>query len=91
MRAYVGHVGCAGLRRFVAEDAVPAAVLSELICEWTAATATVVLAVVPDDGAEEICRKLVAEQSDAACAALPIRAAELIPLRPAFGLRKPLS
>ena len=91
MRAYVGHVGYAGLQRFVVEDAIPDAVLPELIREWTTATATVVLAVVPDDGAEEIRRKLLAERPDAACAVLLNRAVELIPLRPSLALHEPLA
>ena len=89
MRAYVGHVGYAGLRRLVAEDVLPGAVLQELVREWASATATIVLAVVTDDGAEGIRRGLMADRPDAACGALLNRAVELIPLRPE--LRDPLA
>ena len=70
------------MRRFVAEDAIPGAVLRELVREWASETATVFMAVVPDDGAEQIRRELVAERPDAACVTLLNRAVELIPLRP---------
>lgn len=85
----MGHVGYAGLLMFVAEDALPVVVIRELVRGWASATTTVVLAVVPDGGAEEIRRRLMEGQPDAACAALLNRAVELIPLRPAIGLREP--
>jgi uncharacterized membrane protein len=77
------------LRRFVAEDALPGAILQELVREWASATATVVLAVLSDDGAEEIRRQLSADRPHAACAALLNQAVELMPLRP--DVRDPLA
>ena len=82
MKTYVGHVGYAGLRRFIAEDALPGDVLRELVREWASATATVVLAVLSDDGAEEVRLQLAAYRPRAACATLLNQAVELIPLRP---------
>ena len=79
MRAYVGY---AGLQSFVAEGVLPDAMLRKLVRGWASATATVVLAVVSDDGAEEIRRELLADRPDAACGALLNRAVELIPLQP---------
>jgi hypothetical protein len=89
MRAYVGHVGYSGLRRFDAEDVFPGTVLRELVREWASTTATVVQAVIPDDGAEEIRRQLMADRPHAACVALLNHAVELIPLRP--DVRDPLA
>ena len=83
MRAYVGHVEYAGLRRFVAEDVLPVDVLQHLIRGWASVMATVVLAVLDEDAAEEICRELTACRPDAARGILLNRALDLIPLRPA--------
>jgi hypothetical protein len=83
MKAYVGQVGHDGLRRFVAEDILPADVLQELIRGWTSTTATVVQAVVDQDAIEEIWRELMSSRPDAACGVLLNRAIELVPLRPA--------
>jgi hypothetical protein len=83
MRAYVGHVESAGLRRFVAEDVLPGEVLRDLVRGWSSATATVVLAVIAEDAAEEIRRALRADRPDTACGVLLNRAVELMPLRPA--------
>jgi hypothetical protein len=82
MRAYVGHVEYAGLRSFVAEDVLPGDVLRDLVREWASATASVVLAILDEDAAEEIRQALRANRPDAACGVLLNRAVELMPLRP---------
>lgn len=80
MRAYVGHVGYAGLRNFAAEDALPAAVLGELV-RGLASAATAVLALLSDSSAEEIRRLLTDDRPHSACAVLLNQATKIVPLR----------
>ena len=82
MRAYVGQVGYAGLRRFVAEDALPDVAVQDLVRGWASATATVFRAVLDEDAAEAIHRELARARPDAACGLLLNRARELVLLRP---------
>jgi hypothetical protein len=51
MRAYLAQVADPELRQFVAEDAVPEGVLSQLIREWSLPNMTAVWAVLDDDAA----------------------------------------
>jgi hypothetical protein len=82
MRAYVGLIGHSGLQRFIAEDAVPSALLQELVREWASPTMTTVGTVVDEVDAEEIRRELAADRQDIACNLLLNRAVELITLGP---------
>jgi hypothetical protein len=58
MKAYVGQVGYAGSRRFVAEDAFPDDDVQDLVRARASATATVSRAVLDEDTAEAIPREL---------------------------------
>jgi hypothetical protein len=80
MRAYVGWIDLDGLRRFLAEDAVPSDLLRELVQEWSSPTTTVVWAVVTEDDAEAIQHELAADGRWPACNLLLNRAVEILPL-----------
>jgi hypothetical protein len=80
MRAYVGWIDLDGLRRFLAEDAVPSDLLRDLVQERSSPTTTVVWAVVTEDDAEAIRHELAADGRWAACNLLLNRAVELLPL-----------
>jgi hypothetical protein len=79
MRACVGYIDLQGLRRFLAEDAVPSDLLRELVREWSSPKATVVRALVTDDAAEAIRRELEADGRWSACNLLLNRAVEVFP------------
>src|SRR3954462_9085440 len=78
MRAYVGLIGHSGLQRFLAQDAVPSALLQELVREWTSPAATAIGTVVDEEDAEAIRRELAADRHDVACNLLLNRAFELV-------------
>ena len=78
MRAYIGCVDRAGLRRFLAEDAVPRDLLQQLVREWSSAATTVVWAVIAENDAEMIRRELAADRRYAACNLLLNRAVEVL-------------
>jgi hypothetical protein len=82
MRTYVGRADHRGLSGFVAEDAVPADLLGEIVRGWAAGPATVFRAVLDRDAAEAIRAELARCRPDSACGLLLNRAFELVPLRP---------
>jgi hypothetical protein len=82
MRAYVAQVAESELRQFVAEDALPEDVRSQLIREWSLPTMTAVWAVLGDEDAEAVREELQAGCRRDACGVLLDRAVEVRPIVP---------
>jgi hypothetical protein len=82
MRAYVAQVADSELRQFVAEDAVPEGLLSQLIREWSSSATAAVWAVLGDDDAEAVREELAAGRRGDACGILLDRAVEVRPIVP---------
>jgi hypothetical protein len=82
MRAYIAQVRESELRQFVAEDAVPEDVLSQLIREWSLPAATALRAVLGDEDAEAVREELHAGRNHDACGVLLDRAVEVHPIIP---------
>ncbi|MFO0888224.1 MAG: hypothetical protein U0790_03650 [Isosphaeraceae bacterium] len=82
MRAYVAQVAESELRQFVAEDALPRDLLSDLIREWSLPAVPAVWAVLDDADAEAVREELAAGRRRDACGVLLDRAVEVRPIRP---------
>jgi hypothetical protein len=82
MKAYVAQVAESELRQFVAEDALPEDVMSQLIREWSLPAAAAVWAVLGDEDAEAVREELTAGRPRDACGVLLDRAVEVVPLLP---------
>jgi hypothetical protein len=80
MRTYVGSVDHCGLRQFLAEDRIPAALLRELLVGWFSRSTTVIWAVVADVDAEAIHQEIRAGSHRVACSLLLNFAVEILPL-----------
>jgi hypothetical protein len=82
MRAYVAQVAESELRQFVAEDALPGDVRSQLIREWSLPAMTAVWAMLGDEDAEAVREELRAGGQRDACGVLLDRAVQVVPLLP---------
>jgi hypothetical protein len=80
MRAYVGQINPAGLRRFLCDEAVPEDRLRQLAHAWCSPATTVVWAVLADENADAVRRELAAGHHQAACGLLLNHAAEILPV-----------
>ena len=80
MKAYVGQINPAGLRRFLPEEAVPGDHLRQLAHAWCSRSTTVVWAVLAEENAAAVRQELAAGHPQAACGLLLNHAAEILPV-----------